>query len=94
MKEIQQFAPSHMNNAAHFLFVSNMAGRAEKDTTVAEKCATQVTALRAAALSRAGKRGVVLRGEEPRFGSRGFLSPPISPAMAMASTRGFPLKNS
>ena len=48
MKEIQQFAPSHMNNAAHFLFVSNMAGRAEKDTTVAEKCATQVTALRAA----------------------------------------------
>ena len=48
MKEIQTFAPSHMNNAAHFLFVSNVADRAEKDATVAEKCAAQVQALRAA----------------------------------------------
>ena len=48
MKEIQSFSPSHMNNAAHFLFVSNMAERAEKDSAVAEKCAAQVKALRAA----------------------------------------------
>ena len=46
MKEIQQFAPSHMNNAAHFLFVSNVADRAEKDSAVADKCAAQVKALR------------------------------------------------
>ena len=48
MKEIQAFAPSHINNAAHFLFVSNMAARAEKDAAVAEKCAAQVASLRAA----------------------------------------------
>ena len=48
MKEIQTFAPSHLVNAAHFLFVSNMAGRAEKDAAMAEKCAEQVKALRAA----------------------------------------------
>ena len=48
MKEIQAFAPSHINNAAHFLFISNMAARAEKDAAVAEKCAAQVASLRAA----------------------------------------------
>ncbi|MDE6774274.1 MAG: hypothetical protein K2J14_06575 [Treponemataceae bacterium] len=48
MKEIQSLPLTSMNNAAHFLFVSNMADRAEKDTTVAEKCAAQVKALRAA----------------------------------------------
>ena len=48
MKEIQTFYIGGMNNAAHFLFVSNMADRAEKDATVAEKCAAQVTALRMA----------------------------------------------
>lgn len=48
MKEIQSFSPSHMNNAAHFTFVSNMAARAQKDAAVAEKCAAQVEALRAA----------------------------------------------
>ena len=48
MKEIQTFYIGGMNNAAHFLFVSNMADRAEKDATVAEKCAAQVAALRAA----------------------------------------------
>ena len=37
MKEIQSFVPSHMNNGAHFTFVSNMAERAEKDKAVAEK---------------------------------------------------------
>ena len=37
-----------MNNGAHFMFVSNMANRAEKDGTVSEKCKAQVTALRAA----------------------------------------------
>ena len=48
MKEIQSFVPSHMNNGAHFTFVSNMAERAEQDAAVSEKCKVQVTALRAA----------------------------------------------
>ncbi|MDE6068512.1 MAG: hypothetical protein K2F89_06130, partial [Treponemataceae bacterium] len=48
MKEIQTLPLTSMNNAAHFLFVSNMAGRAEKDSAVAEKCKAQVAALRAA----------------------------------------------
>ncbi len=37
-----------MNNAAHFMFVSNMAACAEKDAAVSEKCAAQVRALREA----------------------------------------------
>ena len=37
-----------MNNAAHFLFVSNVAQRAQKDEAVAEKCAPQVDALKKA----------------------------------------------
>ena len=48
MKEIQSLPLTSMNNAAHFLFVSNMADRAEKDSAVAEKCRAQVEALRAA----------------------------------------------
>ncbi|MBD5433966.1 MAG: hypothetical protein HDR35_06715 [Treponema sp.] len=48
MREIQSIFLGNMNNAAHFLFVSNMAGRAEKDSAVAEKCAAQVKALREA----------------------------------------------
>ena len=48
MKEIQTLPLTSMNNAAHFLFVSNMAERAEKDAAVAEKCAAQVAALRSA----------------------------------------------
>ena len=48
MKEIQTVYLGGMNNAAHFMFVSNVAERAEKDTAVAEKCAAQVAALRAA----------------------------------------------
>ena len=47
-KEIQTFYIGGMNNAAHFLFVSNMAGRAENDSAVAEKCKAQVAALREA----------------------------------------------
>ena len=46
MKEIQSIFLGNMNNAAHFMFVSNMADRAEKDAAVAEKCAAQVKALR------------------------------------------------
>ena len=46
MKEIQTVPLTHMNNAAHFMFVSNMAERAEKDATVAEKCVAQVKTLR------------------------------------------------
>ena len=48
MKEIQTVYVGGMNNAAHFMFVSNMAGRAEKDAAVSEKCKAQVAALRAA----------------------------------------------
>ena len=48
MKEIQTVYVGGMNNAAHFMFVSNMAERAEKDAAVSEKCAAQVKALRAA----------------------------------------------
>ena len=48
MKEIQSLPLTTMNNAAHFLFVSNVADRAEKDAAVSEKCAAQVQALRAA----------------------------------------------
>ena len=48
MREIQSIFLGNMNNAAHFLFVSNMAGRAEKDSAVSEKCKAQVKALREA----------------------------------------------
>ena len=48
MKEIQSLPLTTMNNGAHFMFVSNMADRAEKDTAVAAKCTAQVKALRAA----------------------------------------------
>ena len=48
MREIQSIFLGNMNNAAHFLFVSNMVGRAEKDAAVSEKCKTQVKALREA----------------------------------------------
>ncbi|MDE7140778.1 MAG: hypothetical protein K2O09_08545 [Treponemataceae bacterium] len=48
MKEIQTVYVGGMNNAAHFMFVSNMAARAEKDAAVSEKCKAQVAALRAA----------------------------------------------
>ena len=48
MKEIQSLPLTTMNNGAHFMFVSNMAERAEKDATVAAKCAAQVAALRSA----------------------------------------------
>ena len=48
MREIQSIFLGNMNNAAHFMFVSNMAGRAEKDSAVSEKCKAQVAALREA----------------------------------------------
>ncbi|MDE5797473.1 MAG: hypothetical protein K2H73_00380, partial [Treponemataceae bacterium] len=48
MKEIQSLPLTTMNNGAHFMFVSNMAERAEKDNAVAEKCKAQIKALRAA----------------------------------------------
>ena len=48
MKEIQSLPLTTMNNGAHFMFVSNMAERAEKDATVEAKCAAQVAALRSA----------------------------------------------
>ena len=48
MKEIQTLPLKSMNNAAHFMFVSNIADRAEKDAAVAEKCKAQVAALRSA----------------------------------------------
>lgn len=49
MKEIQSFYLGRMNNAAHFMFITTMVSRAEKETAVAEKCAAQVAALKKAA---------------------------------------------
>ncbi len=46
MEQIQTIYLGGMNNAAHFLFVSNVATRAQKDAAVAEKCAPQVEALK------------------------------------------------
>ena len=51
MREIQSIFLGNMNNAAHFMFVSNMAERAEKDSAVSEKCKAQVAALRSAVQS-------------------------------------------
>lgn len=48
MNQIQTISLHAMNNAAHFLFVSNVASRAECDSAVKEKCAEQVATLRAA----------------------------------------------
>lgn len=48
MEQIQAIYLGGMNNAAHFLFVSNMAERAQKDAAVSEKCAAQVDALKKA----------------------------------------------
>ncbi len=48
MEQIQAIYLGGMNNAAHFLFVSNVAQRAQKDEAVAEKCAPQVDALKKA----------------------------------------------
>ena len=48
MKEIGSISLTSMNNAAHFLFVSNVSGRAEKDGAVSEKCPEQVKSLREA----------------------------------------------
>ena len=48
MREIQSIFLGNMNNGAHFMFVSNMAERAEKDSAVSEKCKAQVKALREA----------------------------------------------
>ena len=93
MKEIQTFAPSHLVNAAHFLFVSNMAGRAEKDAAVAEKCAEQVKALRAA---------VTAEDENLKLSSRSLMTDKIAEAdkerdrlysgykKAVAGYEGFP----
>ncbi len=48
MEQVQTIYLGGMNNAAHFLFVSNVADRAQKDAAVAEKCAAQVDALKKA----------------------------------------------
>ena len=48
MREIGNISLGHLANAAHFLFVSNMASRAAADSAVSKKCAAQVEALRAA----------------------------------------------
>lgn len=49
MQQIHSISLGKINNAAHFLFISNMASRAEKDAAVSEKCAAQVAALKKAA---------------------------------------------
>lgn len=48
MREIGNISLGHIANAAHFLFMSDMASRAAADSAVLAKCAAQVEALRAA----------------------------------------------
>lgn len=48
MKQIQTIFLGNMNNAVHFLFVSNVASRAEQDEIVSGTCEAQVSALKAA----------------------------------------------
>ncbi|MEY8687733.1 DUF6261 family protein [Bacteroides sp. AN502(2024)] len=48
MKEISTISLERMNNGAHFLYVSDILAHAEADTTVKQKTATQVAALKAA----------------------------------------------
>lgn len=48
MKEIATISLERMNNGAHFLYVSDILAHAEADTTVKQKNAAQVAALRAA----------------------------------------------
>ncbi len=48
MKEIENISLERMNNGAHFLFVSNIAARADADAKVKAKAANLITALKAA----------------------------------------------
>lgn len=48
MREINTISMDRMNNGAHFLFVSNVLSRAEGDTKVSNKAATQIAALKTA----------------------------------------------
>ncbi len=48
MKEIATISLERMNNGAHFLYVSDILARAEADTTVNEKTAALIAALKAA----------------------------------------------
>lgn len=49
MKEIGTISLGRMNNGAHYLYISNVLARAEADTKVSEKAATQVAALKSTA---------------------------------------------
>lgn len=49
MNQIQSISLVNMNNAAHFLFITSMASRAEGSAAIAQKCAAQVAALKKAA---------------------------------------------
>lgn len=48
MKEISTISLERMNNGAHYLYVSDILARAEADTKVNTKAATQIAALKAA----------------------------------------------
>ena len=48
MKEIQDIRITHLNNGAHFTFVTNILARAEADSKVQEKAGGLVTALKTA----------------------------------------------
>ena len=48
MKEIQSCSPTRLTNATHYMFMANVAERAEKDSSVAEQCAAQMQVLREA----------------------------------------------
>ena len=48
MSEIGTLSLEHLNNGAHFLFISNVLARAEADANVKSKLSAQIVSLKAA----------------------------------------------
>lgn len=48
MSEIGTLSLEHLNNGAHFLFISNVLARAEADANVKSKLIAQIVSLKAA----------------------------------------------
>ena len=48
MSEFGTLNLEHLNNGAHFLFISNMLARAEADANVKSKLSAQIVSLKAA----------------------------------------------
>lgn len=73
MKEISTISLERMNNGAHFLYVSDILARAEADTTVKEKAAAQVAAL---------KTAVAQEDEDLKLSQKSLLTDDIADADA------------